>query len=43
MGYIDTEQEAREKKDPALLEKDTAKDDFRKFLDDLRMEQQEQG
>ena len=38
-----TEQETKGEKDPALLEKDTAKDDFRKFLDDLRMEQQEQG
>lgn len=43
MGYIDTEQETREKKDPALINKDNEKDDFRQFLDDLRMEQQEQG
>lgn len=37
-----TEQETREKKDPVLTEEDSEKDDFRQFLSDLWLEQQEQ-
>lgn len=36
------ETETREKKDPVLTEEDTEKDDFRQFLSDLWLEQQEQ-
>lgn len=43
LEYIVIEQDTRKQKDPAAIDKETEKDDFRQFLDDLRMEQQEQG
>ena len=43
MIFTATEQDTRQQKDPAAIDKETEKDDFRQFLDDLRMEQQEQG
>lgn len=43
MTCCSTETDTRETKEPVVTGTVTEKDDFREFLDDLRMEQQEQG
>ena len=37
-----TETETKEKKDPVVIEQESETDEFRKFLSDLWLEQQEQ-